>query len=522
MTESRRQAAQVLTWIGLFLAAFAAGGGLGYGLAVQYLSRAGAEDSEGHDHADEAEPEDHEEPHVAISPQAFAALQMELGPLPRRDFVRTITIPGVVQELPGRSNLGISAPATGVVEQVLVTTGQAVQASESLFRIRLTDEKLAAAQSSLLETVAKLRTVDAEIERIRPLVASGGAIGRRLIDLEYEQRQLATTKTSRRQELTLLGLSDAEIEGVLDREELVTHLVVQVDRWADVAVAPQGADEELAARMRPAAYVAPATSASDNLDFTIESLHVSPGETVQRGADLCHLAYHRRLYIQGQAFESDLPALERLQREGEFVSARFGHAHGGDHHYDEVRERLRVLYLDNHVDSVTQTFLFYVPLDNEPAHDEVRGDGAVFRSWRFKPGQRTHLLVPEETWKNRLVVPRQAVVIDGLETVMFRVKEEPRADAHDHAHEGHDSHGGHSHGSQGESDAHAGRAQEAHGYEFEPVPVQLLYRDERYAVIADADDLHADDEFALNNAQQLLLALKLHTGEGAGGHDHAH
>ena len=170
MSEPRTRAAGVLTTIVLFLAAFAVGGGLGYALAWQRLSRQAAQD-DGHDvEADAAAEED---PHVAISAQAFAALGMKIGRFPRRDFVRHVTIPGVVQEMPGKSNLSVSAPATGVVEEVLATAGQAVQANEPLFRVRITDEKLADAQTALLEAVAKLRTVEAEIARVEPLVESG-------------------------------------------------------------------------------------------------------------------------------------------------------------------------------------------------------------------------------------------------------------------------------------------------------------------------------------------------------------
>ena len=320
--------------------------------------------------------------------------------------------------------------------------------------------------------------------------------------MDYERQRLATTERARRQELTLLGLSNAEIGDVVARQTLVTHLVVRVDRWADVAAArPRFLGDSA---VQPVAYAAQA--APDGRDFTVESLHVSPGRTVQRGADLCHLAYHRQLYIQGQAFEADLPALERLQRSGGTLAAQFGHAHGGTHYYDDVREGLRILYLDNHVDATTQTFQFYAPLENEPAHDEVRGENAVFRTWKFKPGQRTHLLVPEETWEGQIVVPREAVVVDGLETIAFRRIE------HGHSHAGSHSH------SQGNS--HADDAPDE--YEFEPVHVQLLHRDGQFAVLAKSDELHLDDDYALNNAQQLLLALKLHTGGGGGGHDHAH
>lgn len=493
MSQPREHAAGVLRNILLFTAAIALGGGLGFLLAVQMRSRdVDHEVADHEEHTAEAE----EAPHVAISKSAFEALEMQVGPIARRDYVRTISIPGVVQELPGKSNLSVSAPATGVVEEVLATAGQAVQANDVLFRIRITDEKLADAQAALLDTVARLQTVEAEIKRVEPLVETGGAIGRRLIDLEYERQRLATTQAARQQELVVLGLSDDEIKGVLGRQELVTHLVVRVDRWADFAAAPPPYSAE--PTVQPAAYEERGPSRVDERDFSIESLHVSPGQTVQRGAELCHLSYHRRLYIRGQAFESDLPAIEELQERHGTITAQFGHSHGGDHHYDVAREGLHILYVDNHVDPVTQTFQFYAPLDNESAHDEVRGGGAVFRTWRFKPGQRAHLLVPSEQWDDQLVVPREAVVVDGLETIMFRLREhDDHEDEEDHA--SHDE-----------------------GFEFEPVGVRMLHQDGEFAVLGDSAELHADDEFALNNAQQLLLALKLHLGGGGGGHDHEH
>jgi len=104
-------------------------------------------------------------------------------------------------------------------------------------------------------------------------------------------------------------------------------------------------------------------------------------------------------------------------------------------------------------------------------------------TWRYKPGQRMQLLVPVEEWRDRIVLPPEAVAQDGLEHYVFM------------------THGDHVHRQ----------------------PVHVEYRDPTAVVIADDGALSPGDQIAMTAAQQLQLALKNRSGgaiDPHAGHNH--
>ena len=57
--------------------------------------------------------------------------------------------------------------------------------------------------------------------------------------------------------------------------------------------------------------------------------------------------------------------------------------------------------------------------------------------------------------------------------------------------------------------------------EFEKIPVQVLHTDRQYAVLKKQVTLDVYEQYALNQAFQLNLALKQAAAGGGGGHSHA-
>ena len=111
-----------------------------------------------------------------------------------------------------------------------------------------------------------------------------------------------------------------------------------------------------------------------------------------------------------------------------------------------------------------------------------------FRTWRFKPGQRGHVRLPQQTWDDQLVLPADAVVEDGIDYVMFR-----RMGVHRHP------------------------GEEPHA-DFQKVVLTVRYKDQ-YTVVAENDgQVKPWHEFAMNNADMLMRAMN--SGEGGGGHSH--
>ena len=436
-----------------------------------------------------AHPAEDQEDHVALTEQAFKNLDITIGPVNHADYFRVAMIPCEVVEKQGQSNLSIAAPVGGVVTRLHAYEGQAIKLGDPLFDLLVTDDALTKAQLELLDVMSRLAIVKSEINRLSPLAETGAVVGRRKLEFEYELQQLESKRQLRLQELRVRGLTEAQTERIVSQNELIreftVHLRSQVESASNldptdsVAVSAQAVEKE--------------DWPNDGLEFSIERLHVYPGKAVQRGEEMAHISYHTVLHIQGQAFESDIDAISRLRRDDVAVKAELGIAG-----HEVVRENLRVLYVDNHVDADTQTFPFYIPLRNEVVHDTRDDQGRVYRSWRFKPGQRGHVILPIDKLEHQFKLPRAAVVQEGPDSFVFRKHEHVHTLADDPAHE---------------EDAYI---------EFEPVPVHVLHQDIDFAVVADDGQLHVGDTVAMSSAYQIHLALKTQTGGGGHAHDHAH
>ena len=276
---------------------------------------------------------------------------------------------------------------------MIATPGQSIQADTPLFDLRVTDEELTNAQLKLLEIVARQKVVQREIKRLAPLTESGIVSGKRRRELAYECDQLTADKNNRVQELTLRGLSESEIEKIIsDAEMLQTVTITAKDFFND--------DES--------------ASPSDNT-MTLESLNVSAGDSVKRGDLLCRMADHQALRIEGQAFETDVESLLKLKQNDWGITAEFGHKQHGDHSHKHAESDLKISYISGRVDPETQTFLFYLPIENTVVDESTNENGQRYQTWQYVPGQQVHLRIPVEMWDKQFKVPLDAVVQDGAE-----------------------------------------------------------------------------------------------------------
>ena len=227
-------------------------------------------------------------------------------------------------------------------------------------------------------------------------------------------------------------------------------------------------------------------------------IHAHPGMAVATGEDLCDLSYHKKLAIRGQAFESDLSALTKITEDNQQIAAEFGHQHHGDHSHVELRRGLQLTHIDNHVDATTQTFAFYLALENEIVQ-QSRRDERLYQQWRFKPGQRVHLRIPIRRHSQTLKVPADALTMESESAFVYRQF------IHEHTFQ-------------------PGKVVDQHAHadlELEPVPVRVLYRNGRDAILDPNGELHPGDVIAMNVAYKLRLIQRLQASEG-GGHDHGH
>ncbi len=350
----------------------------------------------GHDHGDH-EHAGHSRAHrdtksIALSPTALKNIGFQPYTVALGTYERAMTLPAVVVERPGKSQLHVTAPMTGVITKIMATQGAAIAPGSPLFEIRLTHEELVAAQREFLRTAESLDVIESEIKRLNKL-SDGLIAGKRVLEQEYEQQKLAASLRADRQALLLHGLSQDQIQSILDTRELLGKLTVS---------APVHEDES--------------ENCSDEHLFHVQQLPVYQGQQVEAGQALCVLADHCELYLEGRAYEDDAQQLREAVRSGYTLSASLlvGQKR------TEVVGGLKLLYLADQIDPATRAFHFYLPLPNQVLLDRETPSGKRFIEWRFKPGQRMELRIPVDRLPERLVLPASAVVDDGANSYVYQ------------------------------------------------------------------------------------------------------
>ena len=346
-----------------------------------------AEHEEGHHHAPQTD-----KASIALSESAlknidFLPVTIELG-----SYRRKISVPAMVVERPGRTQMNISAPLTGVITKIYPVEGAAVEEGRPMFEIRLTHEELVAAQSDLIRTAENLDVVNRELARLQGL-PEGVVAGTRILEQKYERQKLEASLRAERQSLILHGLSEDQVANILQEKTLLETLVVR---------APE--------------HLLESETCQETHSYHVQQIATRVGQQVQAGDLLGVIADHCELYIEGSAFEDDASSLRQAANNGWEITAKLL---AGDKQTDEITG-LQVLYMSDHVDPQTRAFRFFVALPNEVAATRSSRDGQTFIEWRFKPGQRMELFVPVEEWKDQIVLPVAAVVSEGAERYVYR------------------------------------------------------------------------------------------------------
>ncbi|MBN2579881.1 MAG: efflux RND transporter periplasmic adaptor subunit [Pirellulales bacterium] len=393
---------------------------------------------------------------LELSPQGRKNIGLTLETVALRDFERTAPIPAVLVDRPGRTRLAVSAPMTGIVRRVYPLRGEAVSPGAPLFDLRLTHEDLVEKQSALLRLVEELDVVKQEVARLEEVTASGAVAGKRLLERRYEQQKLEGALRAGRQALALHGLTESQIEQIVRRRRLISSVTIKAPEPPDC----EGGDGHEAL-------------------LQVEELDVTSGEHVTTGTRLCTLADYCQVYVEGKAFAHDAEVLNEAARRAVPVTAV---VEGDGSGRQEVPD-LRILYVENEIDRDSRALRFYLQLPNQLIRNEQSSAGRRFIEWRYKSGQRAEALLPVKQWKDRIVLPVEAVVQDGTERFVYRQV----------------------------------------GDRFERKAVHVEHRDPRWAVIENDGVLSPGDVVAGQGAFQIHQALKNQTRGGAdphAGHHH--
>jgi multidrug efflux pump subunit AcrA (membrane-fusion protein) len=337
-----------------------------------------AEEADHHDHAAG------ELGRLRLSPQARASLRLDVRPVQPTTYWRSLTVPGMVVERPGRSDRGISAPVAGVVRRIYAVPGDRVHPGESLVALRLNSESLQNSQTELYKATRELQISQA-----------------RLVEVRSQQRRLSAAIQAYRQDLAARGLTPAQIDEAA-KGNFVTEFVLRVPEPPPPAPPGAAGEEESAAEERE--------------EYEVQELKVNLGEQVQAGQVLCLLANHQHLYVEGRGFKTEVATLARAAEQGWPLAATFADEASRD--WPPLTEELKIRFLANTVEPASQTFPFYVPLANQ--HRDYKSGGKTYRVWRFRPGQRLRLRVPVERLDGVFVLPAAALARDGVEAYVFR------------------------------------------------------------------------------------------------------
>ncbi len=434
-----------------------------------------------HDHAhDHAHDDASASQSLDLTAQALKNLGLTseyLKPVQLSDYHRNISIPAIVAARPGRTQIRVSSPLSGVVMHVHAVTGQAVMPGELLFKVRLTYEDLVETQTQFLKSLSELEVERREIARLEEVVQSGAVPGKSLIERRYAKEKLEAYLTSLRESLKLHGLSGEQIRSIeVDRKLLRDLEIIAPD------IDSHDKDENLRLSnipVRPATYrLNESPSHELARPMVIEDLKVDKGQGVMSGEMLCTLSDYSELYIEGRAFEQDAPAVATAAEKGWTIDALVPSTNG-----QEQLSKLKLAYVANSVDPASRTLSFFVELPNQVIRDELRDEERRFISWKYRIGQRMQLLVPVEVWEKQIVLPVDAVVKDGADWYVFQ----------------------------------------QNGDQFQRVAVHVKYRDQSNVVIDNDGSIFPGDVVAHRSAHQLQMAIKNKSGGGVDPHaGHTH
>ncbi|MFN8710632.1 MAG: efflux RND transporter periplasmic adaptor subunit [Planctomyces sp.] len=417
---------------------------------------------------------------LELSPAALKNLGLSdafLKPIALSTYRRKISVPAVVKARPGRTQIHVSTPLTGVITHVHAVTGEAIEPGTLLFEIRLTHEELVTAQTEFLKALGELEVEKLEIARLESVAESGAVSGRSLLERKYARDKLEASIRAQTEALKLHGLSDRQVAEIATERLLLRSLQIVVP---DVDRHEEHEELHLSGNpVQPAGYFRKDHGAAKSgTVLVVEDLSVHKGQSVAAGEKLCIVSDFRKLFIEGQAFDQDAPEIAHAAEQLWPVSAVFPGTAG-----NELLEDLQLAFVGTEVDLESRALAFYVGLSNAIVRDTKNDEGQRFVSWKYRPGQRLQLLVPVEEWQSQIVVPVDAVVREGAEWFVFR----------------------------------------KNGETFRRVAVHVRHRDQTHVVIAADDTVRPGDIIALRSAHQMQMAIRNKSGAGAdphAGHHH--
>lgn len=161
---------------------------------------------------------------VPMSPSQREAFDIRTTPIEMVDAATSTAYPAKVV-VPNAQLRVVSAPQGGLLEALLVSEGEAVEADQSLARIQ--SPQLLEQQSAYLEAATGLQLARGEYKRDSQLKKEGIIAERRFLETRSRLTQAETTVEQLRQSLSLAGMDEQALSELAKRRKLSGLLQVR-------------------------------------------------------------------------------------------------------------------------------------------------------------------------------------------------------------------------------------------------------------------------------------------------------
>ena len=306
--------------------------------------------------ADRGEAKNDEAVEVSLTPEAVERAGIKTAAARRAAASATVTVPGTIMSNAYRDTK-VNALVGGVVRQVTVELGTAVTRGQPL-TVTFSAE-LADAQMKYLAMQAMLNADHLKLERTQRLVTLGAASRQELEEITAIHVGHETEVAAARQRLLLLGLGPDDVSRLMDASHVVSEVTVRAP--ADGVVIARG---------------------------------VNPGQVVGAGQELFTVTDLSTVWVIGDLYEKDFPAVRVGSESTVTVPATPG-----------TPLRGRVAYIDPRIDPAARTAKVRVEVPN--------------KSGGLRLGMYVTLSFESRSGGHVTLVPRDAVQAVGNRNVVY-------------------------------------------------------------------------------------------------------
>lgn len=215
-------------------------------------------------------------------------------------------------------------------------------------------------------------------------------------------------------------------------------------------------------------------SPSSTSAWDVRDIKVKPGQYVEARESLLVLEDPHCLYLRAGPTDSEIGSLVKAMEADARMEARPLIRGAGP-----LLEDLQIQKIFSDDDGHASALL---PLENRPIFKEESTEGAVYRTWQLRYGQRYEIRVPLEIYNNVYVLPTGSVVDDGVDKIVFLQS----------------------------------------GEEFTKIPVEVLYQDHEVALLPASSNFFPGNPIVTHGAFALSLAMQTGADAGHAGHGHTH